>query len=385
MEISKDIVYVGVNDKNIDLFEGLYEVPNGVSYNSYVILDEKIAILDTVDANFTEEWLENIRNTLQGRSPDYLIIQHMEPDHSASIEDFMKKYSNTIIVSSAKAFSMMRGFFHKEYETRRKIVAEGDSLFLGQHVLNFIAAPLVHWPEVIMTYDSYAKVLFSADAFGTFGSLDTKQEWVEEARRYYFGIVGKFGVPVQKLLKKVSELEIEMICSLHGPVLKENLSYYINLYYTWSSYQPEDKGIVIAYASVYGNTKKAVAYLEEKLKEKGYSSIVMIDLCRDDMSKAIAEAFRHGIIVLASITYNGAVFPPMREFLNNLTERSFQNRTIALIENGSWSATAANVMKKMLSECKNMQWIEPVITISSTMNKKNMEELNQLAEKLFSL
>ena len=385
MEISKDIVYVGVNDKKIDLFEGLYEVPNGISYNSYVILDEKIAIMDTVDANFTEEWLENIKNVLQGRSPDYLIVQHMEPDHSASIADFMRKYSNTVIVSSEKAFLMMRGFFHKEYETRRKIVAQGDSLFLGQHVLNFISAPFVHWPEVIMSYDSYEKVLFSADAFGTFGALDTSQEWVEEARRYYFGIVGKFGVPVQKLLKKVAELEIQMICSLHGPVLKENLSYYIHLYDTWSSYEPEDKGIVIAYASVYGNTKKAVDYLEEKLKEKGCTSIMMIDLCRDDMSNAVAQAFRYDMLVLASITYNGVVFPTMREFLNNLTERGFQNRTIALIENGSWSATAGNVMKKMLSECKNIQWIEPVITIFSSMNKKNTEELEQLAEKLLSL
>lgn len=385
MEISKDIVYVGVNDKQIDLFEGLYEVPNGVSYNSYVILDEKIAIMDTVDANFTKEWLQNIKNVLQGRSPDYLIVQHMEPDHSASIADFMKKYSNTVIVASAKAFMMMRGFFHKEYETRRKIVAEGESLFLGKHVLKFIAAPFVHWPEVMMTYETYEKVLFSADAFGTFGALDSNQDWVEEARRYYFGIVGKFGGPVQKLLKKAEELEIQMICSLHGPVLKENLGYYLNLYHTWSSYQPEDKGIVIAYASVYGNTKKAIEYLEDKLKEKGYSSVIVIDLCRDDMSKAIAQAFQHGILVLASITYNGMVFPTMREFLNNLTERSFQNRTIALIENGSWAPTAANVMKKMLSECRNMQWIEPVITIPSAMNKKNTEELDRLADVLCTL
>ena len=385
MEISKDIVYVGVNDKEIDLFEGLYEVPNGISYNSYIILDEKIAIMDTVDANFTEEWLENIKNVLQGRSPDYLIVQHMEPDHSASIEDFMRKYSNTVIVSSEKAFKMMRGFFHKEYETRRKVVAQGDSLFLGQHVLNFILAPFVHWPEVMMSYDSYEKVLFSADAFGTFGTLDTNKEWVEEARRYYFGIVGKFGIPVQTLLKKVVELEIQMICSLHGPVLKENIDYYLKLYKMWSSYQPEDDGIVIAYTSVYGNTKKAVEYLEEKLKQKSNRSITIIDLCRDDMSVAIAKAFQHGVVVLASITYNGTVFPPMREFLNNLTERGFQNRTIALIENGSWSITAGNVMKKMLSECKNIQWIEPVITISSSMNTKNIEELEQLVEKLYSL
>ena len=362
MEISSDVVYVGVNDKEIDLFEGLYQVPNGVSYNSYVILDEKIAVMDTVDVNFTEEWLENVKSVLQGRSPDYLIVQHMEPDHS-----------------------MMRGFFHKEYETRRKIVADGDSLFLGKHILNFIAAPLVHWPEVMMTYDSYEKILFSADAFGIFGTLDTNQDWVEEARRYYFGIVGKFGVPVQKLLKRASEFEIQMICSLHGPVLKENIGYYLNLYHAWSSYQPEDKGIVIAYASVYGNTKKAVDYLAEKLKEKGHSSITMLDLCRVDMSKAIAEAFRHGIIVLASITYNGVVFPPMREFLNNLAERSFQNRVVALIENGSWGPTAADVMKKMLGSCKNIQWIEPVITIYSTMDKKNTEELNKLADNLFSL
>lgn len=385
MEISNDIVYVGVNDTKIDLFEGLYQVPNGVSYNSYVILDEKIAVMDTVDVNFTEEWLENVKSVLQGRSPDYLIVQHMEPDHSASIADFMRKYSNTVLVASAKAFAMMRGFFHKEYETRRKIVADGDSLFLGKHILNFIAAPLVHWPEVMMSYDSYEKVLFSADAFGTFGTLDTNQDWVEEARRYYFGIVGKFGVPVQKLLKRASEFEIQKICSLHGPVLKENIGYYLNLYHAWSSYQPEDKGVVIAYASVYGNTKKAVDYLEEKLKEKGHSSITIIDLCREDMSKAIAEAFRHGIIVLASITYNGVAFPPMREFLNNLAERSFQNRTVALIENGSWGPTAADVMKKMLGSCKNIQWIEPVITIYSTMDKKNTEELNKLADNLFSL
>ena len=384
MEISKDIVYVGVNDKKIDLFEGLYQVPNGISYNSYVILDEKIAIMDTVDVNFTEEWLENIKHVLQGRSPDYLIIQHMEPDHSASITDFMKKYSNTVIVASAKAFVMMRGFFHKEYETRRKIVTEGDSLFLGKHVLNFISAPFVHWPEVLMTYDSYEKVLFSADAFGSFGILDKKEEWVEEARRYYFGIVGKFGLSVQKVLKKIEQLEVQMICSLHGPILKENVGYYLNLYDTWSSYQAEDKGIVIAYASVYGNTKKAVQYLEEKLKEKGIS-VTMIDLCRDDMSKAVAKAFQHGIVVLASITYNGGIFPPMREFLSNLTERSFQNRTIAVIENGSWASTAGNVMKKMLSECRNIQWIEPVITISSSVNKSNTEELNRLAERLYLL
>ena len=355
-----------------------------MSYNSYVILDEKIAIMDTVDVNFTDEWLENIKHILQGRTPDYLIIQHMEPDHSASITDFMKKYSNTVIVASAKAFVMMRGFFHKEYETRRKIVTEGDSLFLGKHVLNFISAPFVHWPEVLMTYDSYEKVLFSADAFGSFGILDKKEEWVEEARRYYFGIVGKFGLSVQKVLKKIEQLEVQMICSLHGPILKENVGYYLNLYDTWSSYQAEDKGIVIAYASVYGNTKKAVQYLEEKLKEKGIS-VTMIDLCRDDMSKAVAKAFQHGIVVLASITYNGGIFPPMREFLSNLTERSFQNRTIAVIENGSWAFTAGNVMKKMLSECRNIQWIEPVITISSSVNKSNTEELNRLAEQLYLL
>lgn len=382
MEISRDIVYVGVNDKEIDLFEGLYKVPNGVSYNSYVILDEKIAIMDSVDANFTEEWLQNIKSVLQGRSPDYLIVQHMEPDHSASIADFMKKYSNTVIVASAKAFTMMRGFFHKEYETRRKIVAEGDSLFLGKHVLNFIAAPLVHWPEVMVTYDSYEKVLFSADGFGTFGTLDTNQEWADEARRYYFGIVGKFGVPVQKLLKKAAELDIQMICPLHGPVLKENLDYYLNLYHTWSSYKAECDGIVIAYASVYGNTAKAVQYLADKLKEEGCPSVIVTDLCREDMSEAVANAFRYGTLVLASVTYNGVVFPPMREFLNNLIERSFQNRTIALIENGSWAPVAADVMKKMLGTCKNIQWVDPVVTIYSTMKNETIAELDKLVDML---
>lgn len=382
MFITKDIKYIGVNDHDIDLFEGQYVVKNGMSYNSYAILDEKIAIMDTVDARFTHDWLDNIQNVLGNKKPDYLVVQHMEPDHSANIMNFMKIYPNTVIVSSAKAFLMMKNYFGVDFEENRIVVAEGDTLALGRHTLNFITAPMVHWPEVIVTYDSYDKVLFSADGFGKFGALDVEEEWIDEARRYYIGIVGKYGSQVQALLKKATNLEIEVICPLHGPVLKDNLRYYIDLYNTWSSYQRESEGIVIAYTSVYGNTKKAVMMLSEKLKEKGCPKVVVHDLARCDISEAVSDAFRYGKIVFATTTYNAEIFPFMREFINHLTERNFSNRTVAFIENGSWAPMAAKVMKSMFEKSKNLNYAENNVRIMSSLNEESLEELEKLANEL---
>jgi len=382
MFITNDIKYIGVNDHKIDLFEGQYIVPNGISYNSYAIIDEKIAIMDTVDAAFTHEWLDNIGNVLDGRKPDYLIVQHMEPDHSANIMNFIKNYPEVKIVSSLKAFQMMKNFFGTDFEERRIVVAEGDTLSLGKHTLTFVTAPMVHWPEVIVTYDSTDKVLFSADGFGKFGALDVQEDWACEARRYYIGIVGKYGTQVQNLLKKAAGLEIEKICPLHGPVLSENLGYYINLYNTWSSYQPEEEGIVIAYTSVYGNTKKAVLQLAEKLKANGCPKVVVNDLARCDMAEAVEDAFRYSKLVLATTTYNAEIFPFMREFINHLTERNFSNRTVALIENGSWAPLAAKVMKGMLEGCKNITFAETTVKILSALNQESSSQLDDLAEEL---
>ena len=333
MKITNDILYVGVNDRQVDLFEGQYKVPNGMCYNSYVIMDKKIAVMDTVDANFTHEWLDNIQNAIGGKSPDYLIVQHMEPDHSANIMNFMKAYPSATVVSSAKAFAMMKNFFGTDFADQRIVVGEGDTLSLGEHTLTFVTAPMVHWPEVIVTYDSKDKVLFSADGFGKFGALDADEPWADEARRYYIGIVGKYGAQVQALLKKAAGLDIEVICPLHGPVLTENLGYYLNLYNTWSSYQPEDEGIVIAYTSVYGNTKKAALSLAEKFKSAGAPNVVVYDLARCDMSEAVSDAFRYNKLVLATTTYNAGIFPFMREFIDHLIEHNYQKRTVALIEN----------------------------------------------------
>ena len=382
MKITSDIKYIGVNDKKVDLFEGQYVVPNGISYNSYVILDEKIAVMDTVDANFTHEWLDNLQNVLEGRSPDYLVIQHMEPDHSANIVNFIKTYPNAKIVSSAKAFAMMKNFFGTDFAEKQVVVGEGDTLSLGKHILNFVAAPMVHWPEVIVTYDSTDKVLFSADGFGKFGALDTQEDWACEARRYYIGIVGKYGAQVQNLLKKAAGLDIQIICPLHGPVLTENLGYYINLYDTWSSYRPEEEGIVIAYTSVYGNTKKAVMLLAEKLKQRGCPKVVVNDLARCDMAEAVEDAFRYSKIVLATTTYNAEIFPYMREFINHLTERAFQNRTVAFIENGSWAPLAAKVMKDMLAKSKNLSFAENTVKILSALNDESTLQLDNLADEL---
>ena len=382
MKITNDIKYIGVNDRKIDLFEGQYIVPNGISYNSYVIIDEKIAVMDTVDAAFTHEWLDNLDNTLGGRNPDYLIIQHMEPDHSANIMNFVKNYPKAKIVSSAKAFNMCKNFFGTDFSDNRIVVAEGDSLNLGKHNLQFVAAPMVHWPEVIVTYDSTDKVLFSADGFGKFGALDTDEDWACEARRYYIGIVGKYGSQVHSLLKKAAGLEIEIICPLHGPILNENLGYYLNLYNTWSSYQPEEEGIMIAYTSVYGNTKKAVMLLAEKLKANGCPKVVVNDLARCDMAEAVEDAFRYSKIVLATTTYNAEIFPFMREFINHLTERNFSNRTVALIENGSWAPLAAKVMKGMLENCKNLTFAENTVKILSALNDESTEQLNALSSEL---
>ena len=382
MEITKDIRYVGVDDHEIDLFEGQYTVPNGMAYNSYVIIDEKIAVMDTVDARFTHRWLDNIENALGGRKPDYLIVQHMEPDHSANILNFMKAYPNAVIVSSAKAFTMMQNFFGTDFSDGRIVVGEGDTLSLGAHTLTFVAAPMVHWPEVIVTYDSHDKVLFSADGFGKFGALDTEEDWACEARRYYIGIVGKYGAQVQALLKKAAGLQIEKICPLHGPVLSENLGYYINLYNTWSSYGVESDGIMIAYTSVYGNTKKAVELLAEKLREKGCPKVVVNDLARCDMAEAVEDAFRYGRIVLATTTYNADIFPFMREFIEHLTERNFQNRTVAFIENGSWAPLASKVMKGMLENCKNLTFADTTVKIKSALSTESKEQLEALANEL---
>ena len=382
MTITKDIKYIGVNDHKIDLFEGQYIVPNGMAYNSYAIIDEKIAIMDSVDASFKDEWLGNIEAALDGRKPDYLVVQHMEPDHSANITSFTEKYPETVIVSSAKAFNMMKNFFGTDFADRRIVVGEGDTLSLGEHTLTFVTAPMVHWPEVIVTYDSKDKVLFSADGFGKFGALDVEEDWACEARRYYIGIVGKYGVQVQALLKKAAGLDIEIICPLHGPVLTENLGYYINLYDIWSGYKTETEGVLISYTSVYGNTKKAVEYLAEKLKEKGCVKVVVNDLARCDMAEAVEDAFRYGKHVFATTTYNADIFPFMKEFINHLTERNFQNKTVAFIENGSWAPTATKVMKGMLEKSKNLTLCENEVKILSALTEENKAQLDALAEEL---
>ena len=382
MKITKDIFYVGVNDHEVDLFEGQYIVPNGMSYNSYVIMDEKIAVMDTVDANFTHQWLDNIQGVIGDRKPDYLVVQHMEPDHSANIVNFLKAYPEATVVASSKAFVMMKNFFGKDLLESGKVVGEGDTLCLGNHTLTFVTAPMVHWPEVIVTYDSLDKVLFSADGFGKFGALDVEEEWACEARRYYIGIVGKYGAQVQALLKKASTLDIQTICPLHGPVLTENLGYYIGLYNTWSSYEPEEEGIVVAYTSVYGNTKKAVLKLADMLRAKGCPKVVLNDLARCDMAEAVEDAFRYSKLVLATTTYNADIFPFMKEFINHLTERNYSNRTVAFIENGSWAPMATKVMKGMLEKSKNLTFAESTVKIMSALNKTNVEELNSLADEL---
>ena len=382
MTVTQDIKYIGVNDHQVDLFEGQYVVPNGMSYNSYAILDEKIAIMDTVDKNFTHEWLDNIQHALNGRNPDYLVVQHMEPDHSANIDKFLELYPQAIVVASSKAFAMMKNFFGTEYEDRRIVVGEGDTLSLGKHTLHFVTAPMVHWPEVIMTYDSCDKVLFSADGFGKFGALDVQDDWADEARRYYIGIVGKYGAQVQAVLKKAANLDIHIIAPLHGPVLNENLGYYINLYDTWSSYRVESEGIVIAYTSIYGNTKAAVDLLAEKLKEKGCPKVIVNDLARCDMAKAVEDAFRYGKLVLATTTYNADVFPFMREFIDHLTERNFQSRTIGLMENGSWAPQAAKIMRRMLEGSKNLTFTDTTVKIISSLNEDSRNQVEALANEL---
>ncbi|MGN0589479.1 MAG: flavin reductase [Ruminiclostridium sp.] len=382
MYITDDIKYIGVNDHKIDLFEGQYDVPNGMAYNSYAIVDEKIAIMDTVDANFTHEWLDNIQNCLGDRKPDYLVVQHMEPDHSANIMNFVKAYPDAKIVSSAKAFGMMKNFFGTDFSEKQVVVGEGDTLPLGKHTLNFVTAPMVHWPEVIVTYDSTDKVLFSADGFGKFGALDVEEDWACEARRYYIGIVGKYGAQVQALLKKAANLDIATICPLHGPILKENLGYYINLYNTWSSYQPEEEGIVIAYTSVYGNTRKAVMQLAEKLKAKGCPKVAVNDLARCDMAEAVEDAFRYSKLVLATTTYNAEIFPFMREFITHLTERNYSNRKVALIENGSWAPLAAKVMRGMFEKSKNIEFTDTTVKILSALNEDSSAQLEALADEL---
>ena len=383
MQITNDILYVGVNDHQVDLFEGQYDVPNGMAYNSYVIKDEKIAVMDTVDANFTKEWLDNIAAVLDGAKPDYLVVQHMEPDHAANIENFMNAYPDTTIVANTKTFGMMKNFFRNlDLEGRTLEVGNGESLTLGRHVLTFVFAPMVHWPEVMVTYDSTDKVLFSADGFGKFGALDVEEDWDCEARRYYIGIVGKYGPQVQKLLKVAATLDIQIICPLHGPVLTENLGHYIEKYDIWSSYKVEDEGVVIAYTSVYGNTKKAVEILAEKLKEKGCPKVTVFDFARDDMAEAVADAFRYGKLVLATITYNADIFPFMKTYIDHLTERSYQNRTIGLIENGSWAPNAAKVMQAKFEKSKNITWLDNTVKIMSSLSDENIEELDKMAEEL---
>ena len=382
MNITKDIRYIGVNDRGIDLFEGQYRVPNGMCYNSYAIIDNFIAIMDTVDAGFTHEWLDNIRDALDGRTPDYLIVQHMEPDHSANILQFAKAYPKATIVSSSKAFAMMQNFFGTDFADRRIVVGEGDVLDLGYHKLTFVTAPMVHWPVVIVTYDSTDKVLFSADGFGKFGAYDANEPWADEARRYYIGIVGKYGAQVQALLKKAAALDIEIICPLHGPVLSENLGYYLGLYDTWSSYRPEQDGIVIAYTSVYGNTGKAVSMLTEKLKANGAPAVVVHDLARCDMAEAVADAFRYSKLVLATTTYNADIFPFMREYINHLTERNFGGRTVGMIENGSWAPQAVKVMKNMLEKSKDITYTDTMVKIKSALNAESTEQLNAMANEL---
>lgn len=382
MNITDSIKYIGVNDRKIDLFEGQYEVPNGMAYNSYAVMGEKIAIMDTVDASFGEEWLGNIKTALEGRTPDYLVVQHMEPDHSSNISAFANEYPNAKIVASQKSFVMMKNFYGNDFAENRIVVGEGDTLDLGGRTLNFMTAPMVHWPEVIVSYDSLDKVFFSADAFGKFGTLDTDEDWACEARRYYFGIVGKYGVQVQALLKKAASLEIKTICPLHGPILSENLEYYLNLYNTWSSYGVESEGVVIAYTSVYGNTKKAVEILAEELKKLGCPKVAVNDLARCDMAEAVEDAFRYGKLILATTTYNGDIFPFMKEFIEHLTDHNFQNRTIGLMENGSWAPTAAKVMTAMFEKSKNVTFTQNTVKIMSAVNEENKTQIKALAEEI---
>lgn len=382
MQITDSIVYVGVNDKAIDLFEGQYIVPNGMAYNSYVIKDEKIAVLDTVDKNFKDEWLDNIKAALNGSQPDYLIVQHMEPDHSANIVAFCEKYKNAVIVANQKSFAMMKNFFGTDFEDKRIIIKDGETLSLGKHELQFVFAPMVHWPEVFVTFDKTEGVLFSADAFGKFGALDVDEDWACEARRYYFGIVGKYGVQVQSLLKKAAALDIKTICPLHGPVLKENLGYYLGLYDTWSSYKAEEDGVFIAYTSVYGHTEKAVFALKDELYKCGCKKVVVSDLARSDMAEAVEDAFKYGKIVLATTTYNGDIFPFMRDFIAHLTERNYQNRRIGLIENGSWAPLAAKIMKERLSVCKNISFTDNIVKILSSLNEETKAQISALAKEL---
>ena len=382
MKITGDIRYIGVNDHSIDLFEGIYRVPKGMSYNSYVILDEKIAIMDTVDEEFTNAWFENLKREIGECKPEYLIVQHMEPDHSANIVHLLEKYPETTLVATKKAFDMMEHYFGEEFRAKRQIVEDGEELSLGKHRLKFISAPMVHWPEVMVTYDITEKVLFSADGFGKFGALDVEDVWEKEARRYYFGIVGKYGVQVLNLLKKLENREIECICSLHGPVLNREVEKYIRLYRKWASYEPEEEGILIAYSSVYGNTQKAVYLLKELLKEKGYENIQLFDLARSDMSEVVAEAFRVSKLVLATTTYNGGLFPAMREFINCLTEREYQNRTLAFIENGSWASTAGKIMKERFEKSKNITILEPAIKILSLMDSELLEDASRWSDRV---
>ena len=380
--ITKDIAYIGVQDHSIDLFEGQYTVPNGMAYNSYLITDEKTAVMDTVDSRFVEQWLDNIRTVLNGAAPDYLVVHHMEPDHSSGIAAFMQAYPRATVVASRMAFVMMKNYFGSDFADRRIIVSEGSTLSLGRHQLTFVTAPMVHWPEVMVSYDACDKVLFSADGFGKFGALDADEDWACEARRYYIGIVGKYGAQVQDLLKKAAALDIAIICPLHGPVLKENLGYYIDLYDTWSSYRPESKGVLIAYTSVYGHTKQAVELLAETLESLGCEKVSVTDLAREDMAEAVEDAFRYDRIVLATTTYNGDVFPYMREFIHHLTERNFQNRTVALMENGSWAPQAAKVMTKMLEQCQNLTFVQPQVKLQCALSDASRESIAQLAQAL---
>ena len=383
MKIGNDIYYVGVNDHQIDLFEGQYVVPNGMSYNSYVIMDEKIAVMDTVDANFKDEWLENVAKVLDGAKPDYLVVQHMEPDHAANIENFMKAYPDTTVVANTKTFTMMGNFFRNlNLDGKKLVVANGDSLTLGKHVLTFVFAPMVHWPEVMVTYDSTDKVLFSADGFGKFGALDVEEDWDCEARRYYIGIVGKYGAQVQKLLKAAATLDIQTICPLHGPILTENLGHYLEKYDIWSSYKVESEGVVIAYTSVYGNTKKAVELLAQKLEEKGCPKVTVFDLARDDMAEVIEDAFRYDRLVLAAATYDAGIFPCMEDFLHHLKAKNYQKRKVAFMENGSWAPMAAKIMKGIVEGFKNIEMVDPVVTIKSTMNDENVKTMEELADNL---
>ena len=382
MFVTEDIRYIGVNDHDVDLFEGQYTVENGMSYNSYVILDEKVAVMDTVDAHFGVEWLQNLETELNGRRPDYLVVQHMEPDHSANIAVFMETYPEAQIVSSAKAFVMMQQFFGTDFPERKVVVGEGSTLELGRHTLTFVTAPMVHWPEVIVTYDSTDKVLFSADGFGKFGALDVEEDWADEARRYYIGIVGKYGAQVQALLKKAAALDIAIICPLHGPVLNENLGYYLDKYNTWSSYAVEDEGVVIAYTSVYGHTKEAVEELAEKLNQRGCPNVVVADLARCDMAEVVADAFRYSKLVLATTTYNSTIFPHMQNFIDHLTARNYQGRTVGMIENGAWAPTAAKVMKKMLETSKNLTYTDTTVTVKCALNDASRAQIDALADEL---